>query len=233
MHEGVAGLLHDKTRKPGLPPLPSARVDDCRRADPGGAAGRDNPLDRPGDGGSERHLAALGAAHLGGARSAAAPGAASASCRRTRRLPPNCAMWSGSISTRRRTAWCSRCDEKSQIQALDRTQPGLPIKKGRAGTMTHDYIRNGTTTLFAALNVFDGHQVSRPRAMARHRHLGMVHPMFLNRSSKLAVRGRQADSTRSSTILPPTSIPKCCAWLARHPRWVLHFTPGPACSLKS
>ena len=47
-------------------------------------------------------------------------------------------------------------DEKSQIQALDRTQPGLPMKKGRAGTMTHDYIRHGTTTLFAALNVLDG-----------------------------------------------------------------------------
>ena len=59
-------------------------------------------------------------------------------------------------------------DEKSQIQALDRTQPGLPMKKGRAGTMTHDYIRNGTTTLFAALNVLDGSVVGQ--CMQRHRH---------------------------------------------------------------
>ena len=59
-------------------------------------------------------------------------------------------------------------DEKSQIQALDRTQPGLPMKKGRAGTMTHDYKRNGTTTLFAALNILDGTVIGRN--MQRHRH---------------------------------------------------------------
>ncbi len=59
-------------------------------------------------------------------------------------------------------------DEKSQIQALDRTQPGLPIKKGRAGTMTHDYKRHGTTTLFAALNTLDGSVLAT--CMRRHRH---------------------------------------------------------------
>jgi hypothetical protein len=59
-------------------------------------------------------------------------------------------------------------DEKSQIQALDRTQPGLPLKKGRAGTMTHDYERHGTTTLFAAMNVLDGKVIGRN--MQRHRH---------------------------------------------------------------
>ena len=59
-------------------------------------------------------------------------------------------------------------DEKSQIQALNRTQPGLPIKKGRLGTMTHDYKRHGTTTLFAALNVLDGAVIERN--MQRHRH---------------------------------------------------------------
>ena len=59
-------------------------------------------------------------------------------------------------------------DEKSQIQALDRTQPGLPIKPGKAGTMTHDYLRNGITTLFAALNVLDGTVLGR--CMQRHRH---------------------------------------------------------------
>src|SRR5207249_9581041 len=59
-------------------------------------------------------------------------------------------------------------DEKSQVQALDRTQPGLPLKKGRAGTMTHDYKRNGTTTLFAALNVLEGKVIGQ--CMQRHRH---------------------------------------------------------------
>ena len=60
------------------------------------------------------------------------------------------------------------CDEKSQIQALDRTQPGLPIKKGRCGTMTHDYKRNGTTTLFAALELAEGKLIGT--CMQRHRH---------------------------------------------------------------
>ena len=67
-------------------------------------------------------------------------------------------------------------DEKSQIQALDRTQPGLPMKKGRAGTMTHDYKRNGTTTLFAALNMLDGKVIGT--CMPRHRHREFLR--FLN-----------------------------------------------------
>ena len=67
-------------------------------------------------------------------------------------------------------------DEKSQIQALDRTQPGLPMKKGRCGTMTHDYMRHGTTTLFAALNVLDGNVIGR--CMQRHRHQEFIR--FLN-----------------------------------------------------
>ena len=68
-------------------------------------------------------------------------------------------------------------DEKSQIQALDRTQPGLPMKKGRAGTLTHDYKRHGTTTLFAALNVLDGTVIGQN--MQRHRHQEFIR--FLNR----------------------------------------------------
>lgn len=63
--------------------------------------------------------------------------------------------------------WC--CDEKSQVQALDRTQPGLPIKKGRAETMPHDYKRNGTTTLFAALNILDGQIIGQ--CQQRHTHV--------------------------------------------------------------
>ncbi len=93
-------------------------------------------------------------------------------------------------------------DEKSQIQALDRTQPGLPMKKGRAGTMTHDYKRNGTTTLFAALNVLDGTVIGRN--MQRHRHQEFIR--FLN-AIEAAVPAASS-SMSSSTITPPTSIPR-------------------------
>ena len=93
-------------------------------------------------------------------------------------------------------------DEKSQIQALDRTQPGLPIKPGRCQTMTHDYKRHGTTTLFAALSVRDGTVIGR--CMQRHRHLEFIR--FLNaveRQSRLVSR-----STSFSTTMPLTNIPK-------------------------
>ena len=76
-------------------------------------------------------------------------------------------------------------DEKSQIQALDRTQPGLPLKPGKAGTMTHDYLRNGITTLFAALNVLDGTVLGR--CMQRHRH-----QEFLRSSTPSRPRSRPA-----------------------------------------
>ena len=76
-------------------------------------------------------------------------------------------------------------DEKSQIQALDRTQPGLPLKPGKCGTMTHDYVRNGTTTLFAALNVLDGKVIGR--CMQRHRHQEL-HPISQRRRARGACR---------------------------------------------
>ena len=77
-------------------------------------------------------------------------------------------------------------DEKSQIQALDRTQPGLPLKKGRGPTMTHDYIRNGTTTLFAAFNVLDGSVIGRN--MQRHRHQEFIR--FLNQIERDVPAGK-------------------------------------------
>ena len=92
-------------------------------------------------------------------------------------------------------------DEKSQIQALDRTQPGLPIKKGRLATMTHDYKRNGTTTLFAALNVLDGSVIGQ--CMQRHRHQEFIR--FLNRIER-DVPGRQADPRRPRQLRRRTSI---------------------------
>ena len=99
-------------------------------------------------------------------------------------------------------------DEKSQIQALDRTQPGLPMKKGRAGTMTHDYKRHGTTTLFAALNVLDGTIIGRN--MQRHRHQEFIR--FLNTIE--AQVPAQSKSTPSSTTTQPTSTRRCAnGWL--------------------
>ena len=89
-------------------------------------------------------------------------------------------------------------DEKSQIQALDRTQPGLPIKPGRCGTMTHDYKRHGTTTLFAALNVLDGTVIGR--CMQRHRHHEFIR--FLNAVER-EVAGRQADPRRPRQLRHP------------------------------
>ena len=93
-------------------------------------------------------------------------------------------------------------DEKSQIQALDRTQPGLPLNKGRAGTMTHDYERHGTTTLFAVMNVLDGTVIGRN--MQRHRHQEFIR--FLNVIEK-QVPVEKNHSTPSSTTTQPISIP--------------------------
>jgi transposase len=113
-------------------------------------------------------------------------------------------------------------DEKSQIQALDRTQPGLPIKPGRCQTMTHDYKRHGTTTLFAALSVLDGTVIGR--CMQRHRHLEFIR--FLN-----AVERQVAADKPIHAVLdnyPTHKHPKVLAWLSRHPRWTFHFTPTSA-----
>ena len=110
-------------------------------------------------------------------------------------------------------------DEKSQIQALDRTQPGLPLKRGRAGTMTHDYKRNGTTTLFAALNVLDGKVIGR--CMQRHRHQEFIR--FLN-----AIEAEVPAGKIVHVILDNYGAhkhPKVRAWLGRHPRFVFHYTP--------
>lgn len=110
-------------------------------------------------------------------------------------------------------------DEKSQIQALDRTQPGLPLKPGKAGTMTHDYIRHGTTTLFAALNVLDGTVIGR--CMARHRHQEFLR--FLNTVEAAVPAGKLVHCILDN--YGSHKHPKVTAWLERHPRWTFHFTP--------
>jgi transposase len=110
-------------------------------------------------------------------------------------------------------------DEKSQIQALDRTQPSLPMKKGRAGTMTHDYKRNGTTTLFAALDVLTGVLIGQ--CLPRHRNGEFL--KFLRRIDREVPKALQIH-----LILDDYAThkhPNVTAWLAKHPRFHLHFTP--------
>ena len=110
-------------------------------------------------------------------------------------------------------------DEKSQIQALDRTQPGLPIKKGRCGTMTHDYKRNGTTTLFAAMEVLEGNVLSS--CMPRHRHQEFLR--FLNQID------RETPSDLAIHLILDNyqthKHPKVKRWCAKHPRFHFHFIP--------
>jgi transposase len=110
-------------------------------------------------------------------------------------------------------------DEKSQIQALDRTQPGLPIKKGRCGTMTHDYKRNGTATLFAALNTLDGTVISM--CDDRHRHQEWL--KFLRVIDDLTPKDREVHLIADNYATHKHA--KVQRWLDRHPRFHIHFTP--------
>ena len=110
-------------------------------------------------------------------------------------------------------------DEKSQIQALDRTQPELPMKKGKAGTMTFDYKRNGTTTLFAAVDVLDGTVIGR--CMQRHRHQEFIR--FLNAIERALPAGKLVHVILDNYATH--KHPKVMRWLGRHPRFVFHFTP--------
>ncbi len=110
-------------------------------------------------------------------------------------------------------------DEKSQIQALDRTQPSLPMKPGRAGTMTHDYRRNGTTTLFAALDVLTGSVIGQ--CLPRHRHAEFL--TFLKTIDRQVPKRLKVHLILDNYATH--DHPNVKAWLARHPRFILHFTP--------
>lgn len=114
------------------------------------------------------------------------------------------------------------CDEKSQVQALDRTQPGLPMKKGRSATMTHDYKRNGTTTLFAALNALDGQVISQ--CQQRHRHTEWL--KFLRQIERETPKDKALHLIADNYATH--KHPKVQAWLARRPRITMHFTPTSA-----
>lgn len=221
MEDGVEGLLRDKTRKPGKPPLAQdivRKVIDLTLAEPPGET-----------------------THWTGRMMAKATGISLRSVQR---------IWEahGLEPHRIRSFKLSRdpkfadklkdvvglyvdppahavvlsVDEKSQIQALDRTQPGLPLKPGRCGTMTHDYKRNGTTTLFAALDVLEGKVIGK--CMQRHRHQEFIR--FLNTLETKVPAGKIVHLILDNYATH--KHPKVIEWLGRHPRFVFHFTPTSA-----
>jgi transposase len=221
MREGVDGLVRDKTRKPGKAPTPAAtvqRVVDLTTSDPPGETTH----------WTLRMMAktvGIGASTV--QRIWRAHGLQPHRIRRFKlSKDPRFAekLWDvvGLYVDPPAHAVVLSVDEKSQIQALDRTQPGLPMKKGRAGTMTHDYKRHGTTTLFAALDVLDGTVLGR--CMQRHRHQEFLR--FLN-----AIEANVPAGKLIHVILDNYGThkhPKVQAWLARHPRFTFHFTPTSA-----
>jgi transposase len=220
--EGVPGLLRDKTRPPRIPPLAQATIDRVVES----TATTEPPRE---------------ATHWTAAAMAAAVGISPSSVLRiwrAHKLRPHRVR---AFKLSKDPAFVAKLrdivglyldppahtvvlsvDEKSQIQALDRTQPGLPMKKGRCGTMTHDYQRHGTTTLFAALNVLDGTVLGR--CMQRHRHQEFIR--FLNAVEAAVPAGKHVHPIKDN--YPAHKHPKVRAWLARHPRWTFHFTPTSA-----
>jgi transposase len=221
MEAGVEGLLRDKTRPPRIPPLGAEIVNRVVELTLGPPPGE--------------------ATHWTAPAMAQAVGISVSSVQRIWRshgLQPH-RMREFKLSTDRQFATKLRAivglyvdppahaivlsvDEKSQIQALDRTQPGLPIKKGRCGTMTHDYKRHGTTTLFAALDVLDGKVIGR--CMQRHRHQEFIR--FLNTLEREVPVGRMVHVILDNYATHKHA--KVRAWLARHPRFVFHYTPTSA-----
>jgi transposase len=221
MAEGVGGLTRDKTRKPGKPPLPTGtvqRVVDLALGPPPGET-----------------------THWTGRMLAKAAGVSLRSVQRileAHQLAPH-RIRTFKLSNDPKFAEKLKdvvglyvdppahavvlsVDEKSQIQALDRTQPGLPMKPGRAGTMTHDYKRHGTTTLFAALNILDGTVIGRN--MQSHRHQEFIR--FLNTIEEQVPAGKVIRAIVDNYATH--KHPKVRQWLARHPRWTFHFTPTSA-----
>ena len=113
------------------------------------------------------------------------------------------------------------CDEKSQIQALDRTQPGLPMKRGRGASMTHDHKRHGTTTLFAALNAYDGTVIADCKT--RHRHEAWL--AFLRQIDRETPKDKVLHLICDNYATH--KHPRVKVWLEKHPRFHMHFAPTP------
>src|SRR3954453_1045644 len=221
MAEGVDGLLHDATRPAGKPPLPPAvteRVVEMAQAEPPGEATH----------WTCRAMAkAAGVSHRSVQRIWAAHGLKPHRVR-TFKLSTDPKFAAkvqdvvGLYIDPPEHALVLSVDEKSQIQALDRTQPGLPMKSGRCQTMTHDYKRHGTTTLFAAFNVLDGKVIGQ--CMSRHRHQEFIR--FLDRINR-----ETPPDLDLHLIVDNYATHKHAnvrAWLAQHPRFHFHFTPTSA-----
>jgi hypothetical protein len=217
--EGVNGLLRDKTRPPGTPPLPEATVErvielTTRRGPPGEAT----------------HWTGRAMAKAVGVSLSAVQGIWKAHGLAPHRVRTFKLSRDPEFASKLRNvvglymhppahAIVLSVDEKSQIQALDRTQPGLPMKEGRPATATHDYVRHGTTTLFAALDILDGTVIGR--CMQRHRHQEFLR--FLNVVEAAVPAGKLVHAILDNYAAH--KHPKVLAWLARHPRWTFHFTP--------
>ena len=218
---GVDGLLRDKTRKPGKPPVAAETVARVVALTCGKVAGE--------------------ATQWTGRAMAQAVGISLSSVQRIWRAHNLQPHRVGSFKRSRDPHFADKLvdivglyldppaqavvlciDEKSQIQALDRTQPGLPLKPGRCATMTHDYVRHGTTTLFAALDVLEGTVIGR--CMQRHRHEEFVR--FLNTVERTVPGDKMIEAVVDNYATH--KHPKVKAWLERHPRWTFHFTPTSA-----
>ena len=218
LHEGVDGLLRDKSRPPGKAPIPPDRVAEIVRL-------TQQPPPHEATHWTRRAMA----------KTAGVAASTVQAIWKAHGLSPH--RWT-SFKLSTDPAFVDKLtdivalyvappahavvlsvDEKSQIQARDRTQPGLPLKKGRGATMTHDYKRNGTTTLFAALNVLDGTVIGQN--MARHRHQEFIR--FLNRIERAVPAGSTIHVILDNYAA--LKHEKVQAWLARHPRWTFHFTP--------
>jgi transposase len=221
MAEGVEGLTRDKTRKPGKKPLPATTVqnvvDLALGPPPGEATHWTGRMLAKSAGVSLRSVQRILEAHQ------LAPHRISVFKLSTDpKFAEKLKDVVGLYVDPPAHAVVLSVDEKSQIQALDRTQPGLPMKPGRAGTMTHDYKRHGTTTLFAALNVLDGTVIGRN--MQRHRHQEFIR--FLNTIEAQVPAGKVIHVVVDNYATH--KHPKVRQWLARHPRWTFHFTPTSA-----
>ena len=131
-------------------------------------------------------------------------------------------MWSATTKDPPAHAVVLSIDEKSQIQALERTRPNQPLGPRHPAAQTHDYIRHGTTTLFAALDVLAGTVLGR--CMQRHRNSEFVR--FLNAVEAAVPPGKAIHAILDNVATH--KHPKVRAWLARHPRWTFHFTPTSA-----
>lgn len=219
--EGVEGLLHDKTRPPGKEPLSAGTVAEVLAL---------TCSEPPGE-----------VTHWAGRAVAERVGISLRSVQRiweAHRLQPHRTRTFkrsndpafaekvedivGLYMDPPRHAVVLSLDEKSQIQALERTRPDLPLAPGRPAAQTHDYTRHGTTTLFAALNVLEGTVLGR--CMQRHRNSEFIR--FLNGVEAAVPAGKTVHAILDNYAAH--KHPKVRAWLARHPRWTFHFTPTSA-----